>query len=646
MADAQRAQELRRGAAAGCCLGRWSGARCSEPAVTAWTCDARAPVMPVPYALEVPTETALSYPPFLGSFENLTAHLDEQFAGLSNVERGRRFSELVLRLIPELDESRDFPEPRRSERESHDDGVDLLTSIKENGDQLFVQSKYKIKTKDEFDSILSKFESFDKDLATAPHQGQFGFDGDKEEPSSTYFMVVSGSKTALIREKYVKSQLSSRGFYDTLMAEGRLCVIDGPRVLTELQRLYSRSFVLPSDVELESVAGWLCHGAVHIGMVRGRELAALYNSYGDGLFFENIRDFLGPESGRRRRDNRASVNANIIDTAKADPSKMLARNNGVTFRAAGVQAKGDKVVLVSGASIVNGCQTTMCLVHAGEVHDECYVPVKVVVTEDAWEVARSANYQNQVNQIDLDLARYLRPQLVQKAAGDLGYSLADSEVSNVTSVLDAIHQRRVDYDEVKALYLGLFSRKPNNLWHDNYTELRSDVMQSLYERQAQDDIFETLFMLVTNGRSALQRCEAVFQGQDYGHTFKRFHEEGRAKYRSYLAVLTAAGLLSENFQQRSENPDDEAERMISVLLRCRSTLEKDPSSFEQAYMMAYQVLADVALEAMQGAGSAAGEKAVLQEMHKRISDSSFDGLYTRLRMRLDADRALRAATES
>jgi hypothetical protein len=213
-------------------------------------------------------------------------------------------------------------------------------------------------------------------------------------------------------------------------------------------------------------------------------------------------------------------------------------------------------------------------------------------------------------------------------------------------VLDAIHQRRVEYDEVKSLYLGLFSRKPNNLWHDNYTELRSDVMQRLYERNEQDEIFETLFMLVTQGRRSLERCEDVFMVQDYGHTFKRFHEEGRAKYRSYLAVLTTAGLLSENLQQRSEKPDDEADRMIDALRRIRTKLETNPSEFERAYIMAYQVLADVALEAMQGAGPGAGEKAVLQEMHKRISDASFDGLYTRFRMRLDADRAFRAADQA
>jgi hypothetical protein len=589
------------------------------------------------------SEHAPEFPAFLRSLEDLQAHFDEEFAGLTNVERGRRFSELVLRLIPELDEARDFPEPRRSEKESYDEGIDLLTSTNSAGDQLFVQSKYKIRTKDEFDTIVSKFEAYAQERNQPLAQGSLDFGGQQFKTTTATFMVVTASKLDVIIEKYEKSHLSSRAFYDRLVAEKRLTKVHGPAILSELQRLYSRSFVLPSDVKLESLPGWISHDNVHIGMVRARDIATLHTKYGDGLFFENIRDFLGPESGRRRRENRQSVNANIIETAKTEPTKMLARNNGVTFRAAGVERQGKTIVLVSGASIVNGCQTTMCLVHAGALDMDCYVPVKIVETADAWEVARAANYQNQVNQIDLDLARYLRPQLVQKAAGDLGYSLTSSEVANLTSVLDAIHQRRVDYDEVKALYLGLFSRKPNNLWEDNYTELRSDVMQRLYERNEQEEIFSTLFMLVTSGRVSLQRCEDVFKEQEYGHIFKRFHEQDRGKYRSYLAVMTTAGFLGENLQQRSDKSNEEADRMIDVLRQIRAKMETEAKQFERAYMMAYQVLADVALEAMHSAGGGStGERVVLQEMHKRISGASFDGLYTRLRMRLDAERALRA----
>ena len=201
------------------------------------------------------TQPPPTYPPFLNTFEEFLGHLDEEFAGLTNVERGRRFSELVLRLLPELEEAREFPDPRRSEKETHDEGVDLFTAEKDNGDQLFVQSKFRIKTKDEFDTIISKFEAYEKQLNAPPAQASLDFDGAAVSAAAPVFMVVTASKMDVVLANYKNSRLSSRAFYDRLSAETRVILITGPRILTELQRLYSRSYVLPSNVKLESSPG-------------------------------------------------------------------------------------------------------------------------------------------------------------------------------------------------------------------------------------------------------------------------------------------------------------------------------------------------------------------------------------------------------
>ena len=202
----------------------------------------------------------------------------------------------------------------------------------------------------------------------------------------------------------------------------------------------------------------------------------LYDKHGDALFFENIRDFLGTTSGKVVT-TRSTVNQEIINTIKNEPGKMLARNNGLTFRASEVTIKADGSAELSMAAIVNGCQTTMCLVHCAPVSDQCLVQVKVVKTTDAWDIAKAANYQNQVTRVDLDLARYLRPQLVRRIAVTLGYAVeADTSVS-ASSVLNTIYRTKVDYDELKVLVLGLFSRKPNNLFEGNYAELRGDILE-------------------------------------------------------------------------------------------------------------------------------------------------------------------------
>jgi hypothetical protein len=211
---------------------------------------------------------------------------------------------------------------------------------------------------------------------------------------------------------------------------------------------------------------------------------------------------LGLTSGKKETEGRETVNSKIIDTIRTAAPRMLERNNGITFRAESVNATGVDKLNLQGAAIVNGCQTTMCLWHAREsIDDACNVVVKVVVTNDAWDVAKAANYQNAVAQIDLDLARYLRPQLIQRAATDHGYGTKSVSEETIIGVLNTIHAKKVEYDEMKCLYLGLFSRKPNNLFDDNYAELRTDVLEGLYEHGSADEEGVISLMRATTGKS-------------------------------------------------------------------------------------------------------------------------------------------------
>jgi len=90
--------------------------------------------------------------------------------------------------------------------------------------------------------------------------------------------------------------------------------------------------------------------------------------------------------------------------------------------------EAENKLILSKGSVVNGCQTTMCLVEYAK--EPCYVPVKVVQTEDSWDIAKAANYQNSVYDIDIELARVLRPQLVKRAAIiSGGFQIDDGEKS-------------------------------------------------------------------------------------------------------------------------------------------------------------------------------------------------------------------------
>src|SRR5579872_5304613 len=500
-------------------------------------------------------------PKFLESFENLLGHFDEHFGDLGSNDRGDTFLDLAMKVVSLTDEGQEFPPLQPSKKKSHDGGVDLFTAETAEGRVLCAQSKYKIRTKDELDTIVSKFKNFEKNRRP-PAKVPSLFESYAEEPSLPVptFAIATSSKLDGIVEKYEDSTLASREYYDQLIAEKRVLVVDGPRILTLLQNLYKKTHLIPSDLTLRSKNKWHESEGIFLGAVSGVDLVELYQQYGDALFFENIRDFLGASSGKVVT-TRSTVNQEIIRTIKEEPAKMLARNNGLTFRASDVIVNDDGSAKLSMAAIVNGCQTTMCLVHCAPVSDKCLVQVKVVKTTDAWDIAKAANYQNQVTRVDLDLARYLRPQLVRKVALTLGYAV-DTETSvSASSVLNTIYQTKVDYDELKILVLGLFSRKPNNLFEGNYAELRDDLLEKLYDQAGDEAVFSVLLLLLKESRTALELCETTYSGEEYAPLFRRFYTDDKPRYRVYFAIAALCALLREDISERSADTNVELERM-------------------------------------------------------------------------------------
>lgn len=78
--------------------------------------------------------------------------------------------------------------------------------------------------------------------------------------------------------------------------------------------------------------------------------------------------------------------------------------------------------------------------------------------------------------------------------------------------------------------------------------------------------------------------------------------------------------------------------MNEVLRRARELLENQPEQYIDAYLLAYQTMADTALQAWD---VKAAEAQVLQEMYKRVSGTAFEALYRSLRMKIDAEERRR-----
>ena len=176
------------------------------------------------------------FPTYLNSYSNLRDHFTSHFAGLNSHERGQRFVKVVKEITPfTMLGSRGFLEPEYRQ-ESHDEGIDLIAKRQNNSDLLCIQSKYTIADKSVFDSVISKFQGFTKKHFDESSGPLFAYKGVTLNNSpKLYFQVVTAHSLTRILESYESSHYTSLEFYNQLIEEKRLEIVDGHKMLETLK---------------------------------------------------------------------------------------------------------------------------------------------------------------------------------------------------------------------------------------------------------------------------------------------------------------------------------------------------------------------------------------------------------------------------
>jgi hypothetical protein len=570
--------------------------------------------------------TPLPQPSYLENFDLLQQHIRGQLEGLSTTEKGKRFARFVQRLVPQSDAGTGFDMPELNTKISNDGGIDLTGYDKRTHRTLCIQSKLYIDRADSIDSILSKFHAF-KDNSQRDSQLTLFSDHD----TTTHFLIVTLSPLQGILERYQKQKYSSRLFYNECIHEKRIHFIDGHEILNLLRNSYSKLSQIPTNLTINFDTQYIQKGSVYIGVISSDEIKELHKSFGDALFFENVRDFLGVQSGVEKM-GRTTPNLEIIKTIKNEPDQMLSRNNGLVLGAEKVQPGfSDHQLILKNGSVVNGCQTTMCLVEYSE--KPSFVLVKIVETPDAWDITKSANYQTAVPDIDLELARYLRPQLVKRAAENFGVQLKDMERS-AFQLIDDIYERKVAYSETRLLYIGLFSRTPNNVFASNYTELFQELIVALYKDQVEEEeIFELLFLLQSVSQESLLESQAIFSNPSYSSFFERLYKEDSLPYRSFLSILALCGSINTSITDRESDISNEVKRVKRFIDNSSAVLKNDQERFKKFHKLAVKLW-------MQELLGDDDETKVRRDMYVSSKRMNFSNMFRKICIEADLDRSL------
>jgi len=159
-----------------------------------------------------------------------------------------------------------------------------------------------------------------------------------------------------------------------------------------------------------------------IGYVAGSALVEMISRKNKGLleaedhmFFENVRAFMGTES---QRANPGAVGLQNSLRARTQDRILLCHNGVVIVAAKGefVEANGAKsegfpmpsTIRLTSPQVVNGCQTCNVLVENVAFVEGCYIPLKIVVTENddlKNSIILASNTQAAVDDYDM-LARH------------------------------------------------------------------------------------------------------------------------------------------------------------------------------------------------------------------------------------------------
>jgi hypothetical protein len=588
--------------------------------------------------------SAQQYPRFLRDYGALLSHFNSNFEGLSPHEKGERFVQFAKRAVPHSRVGEGFETPRLRQR-TYDKGIDLTAVSRDGAELLCIQSKYTIRGVDDLDSIFSKFKDFQQlyfNEADREEGKQLGFTTNGFEPEESTslivlrLLIITSSDLATVLQRYKDSQRPSVEFYSRLQADKRIHIIDGPDLVPLLQKTYRKLHILPTDFTLRFAKDFIRMDDVYVGVVASAELKRLHDRFGDALFIENIREFLGSPSDQ---STYTDVNKEILRTLEEQPEKFLAKNNGIAFRANRISAENSRALLLTEASIVNGFQTTQVVVENPD--ERCHVLAKVVRTEHSWEIAKAANFQNRINRIDLDLAEYIRPRTVRTAAtkAGVGFRYQQGEMDSIFAVLDTIYQDQITYREIRSLFIGLFSRNPNNAIDPDYGQLRTNIIDELYKTDVRrEKMFTILFNIQKAIRKASVRTQEVFAGREYASLFRRFWEEAKPRYRAFLAILTMCGCVRSNIY---DSPDAlDFAQMEAFLKQVNGVLESEPEIFIRYFRHAFVTVADDILA--QGKSRSSTLQVMTDQMHR----AKFAPLYLRLCLNADNDDQLRAMLEA
>lgn len=329
---------------------------------------------------------------------DITASIAE-LATRASISKNRAFSAWYAITFYDIDED-DALEAAASDG-GNDQGVDILFYDESRNQMVVLQAYYpdrstKVTPKEKWDAVVSSV-PFLKNSRLFRDQGRNDIadiiDDIQEQHSDCSVvcgLISLGKKSVAIDRSVAAHNATASGTKVSFFS------LSQEELLKDYDVLLAAESGIPED-HFDFAGGTFedvgDYGRAWVGSVSSTELKRLHGAHRDKLFAGNVRLFLGARKG--------GINEQIVKTAKDKPGAFWALNNGITIVAdsvlSGVHPSGGSRFNLKRFSIVNGCQTTSCLVQA-DGPAEAKVMARVIAAKSGLrnEIVRYNNSQNAV----------------------------------------------------------------------------------------------------------------------------------------------------------------------------------------------------------------------------------------------------------
>lgn len=198
-----------------------------------------------------------------------------------------------------------------------------------------------------------------------------------------------------------------------------------------------------------------------------------------------------------------------------------------------------------------------------------------------------------MRRFDLELAQFLRPQIIKKAATQSGLGVKGN--LSASTIIDAINTEEITYEELRALFIGIFSQRPSNIFDTEYTQLSPGVISLFFKDDHEGtNLFNQLFSIFRASRKITDQITSQLKkrNNEITHdTYRRFFQEGKYAYRAFFTLLTACAASGVDISVTTTSDQQRYELMHKFLYQAINLIENETKKFNQYYRFTVQAVA-------------------------------------------------------